>query len=89
MGRNRDDDNLKSWVLLIFGLAGIAYQQKTGEVDWLLLAIFTSMAGVPGIARVISLLKNSPTIMQSSLSQEQSSEPDSDNLSQDSSDEER
>lgn len=72
------ENRLKRWVLLIAGLAGIAYQQYTGEVNWFLLLIFTSMAGVPGITEIILLIKNSPIVIRSSSSPSEPSESELD-----------
>lgn len=66
MNTNREE-KLKSWLLLIAGMAGIGYQQYTGKTDWVLLLIFTAMTGVPGVTSVITLLKNSTTMLQSSI----------------------
>jgi hypothetical protein len=68
---SRDEAKLKSWILLLSGLVGIGYEQYTGKVNWILLLIFTTMTGVPGLASIISLLKNSPIVIQSSLSQQE------------------
>ena len=81
MKKNGDDSKLKSWVLLVAGLAGIGYQQYTGKVNWLLLLTFTIMAGVPSVANILLLLKNSPIVLQSSSSQQEHLEPDSANVS--------
>ncbi len=70
---------LRSWGLLLFGLGGITYQQWTGETNGLLLLIYTSMIGVPGLTDVLSLLENSPTVMRSSLSRRSERVSDSDN----------
>lgn len=72
------DAQLRSWILLLAGLAGIAYQQWTGEINIILLLIFTAMSGVPGLAQIISLIKNSPIVLQSSSSPADSSEQESD-----------
>jgi hypothetical protein len=77
--KKETDTKIKSWILLIAGLVGIAYQQYTGEVNWILLLIFTSMTGVPGVATIISLIKNSPIVLQSPSSPPGSSESESDN----------
>lgn len=53
-------------VLLMFGLAGIAYQQVTGEVNFVLLAIFSTMTGIPGFVNLLPLLRGSATGSQSS-----------------------
>jgi hypothetical protein len=68
---SRDEAKLKSWILLLSGLVGIGYEQYTGKVNWILLLIFTTMTGVPGLASIISLLRNSPIVIQSSLSQQE------------------
>lgn len=80
--KTKDDARLKSWFLLLAGLAGMAYQQYTGEVSWPLLLIFTLMTGVPGGAYLISLIKNSPIVLQSSVSPEPPLELDLDKSSQ-------
>jgi hypothetical protein len=61
------EEKIKSWLLLVAGLAGIGYQQYTGETDWILLLIFTAMTGVPGLTTLISMIRNSTTVLQSSL----------------------
>jgi hypothetical protein len=76
-----DDTKLRSWILLLAGLFGIGYQQYTGETNWVLLLIFTSMTGVPGVTSIISLIKSSPIILQSSSSREESSEQESEKSS--------
>lgn len=42
-------------VLFVFGLVGISFQQVTGNVNFVLLAIFTAMTGMPGLAHLIVL----------------------------------
>jgi hypothetical protein len=84
----KDDAKLKSWILLGAGLIGIGYQQWTGEVNWILLLILTSMTGVPVVTNLISLLKNTPTVLPSSLSQDAPSELESGNASPNSSESE-
>lgn len=74
------ENRLKRWLLLLAGLVGIGYQQYTGEVNWFLLLVFTSMAGVPGIAEIILLIKNSPIVIRSSSSHSEPLELDSENL---------
>lgn len=76
------EERLIKWILLIAGLSGIGYQQYTGETSWLLLLIFTSMTGVPGLASIISLMRSSLTTLQSASSQPQLSESDLGNSSQ-------
>lgn len=81
MSTEKDDTKLKRWILLIAGLAGIGYQQYTGQTNWLLLLIFSTMTGVPGIAELLLLIKNSPIVLQSSSSRQQLLESDSDSAS--------
>ena len=83
--RNQGESRIKTWVLLLAGLAGIGYQQYTGETDWVLLLIFSAMTGVPGITEVINLLRNSTTALPSSLPPQQDSEQESDSSSNNSS----
>jgi hypothetical protein len=84
MNSNREE-KLKSWLLLIAGMIGIGYQQYTGKTDWVLLLIFTAMTGVPGVTTLISLIKNSPTTLQSLLPQQDVSEQESESSSNESS----
>jgi len=79
--KKEQDNQVKSWVLLLAGLAGIAYQQWTGEINIVLLGIFTAMSGVPGLAHIISLIKSSPIVLQSSASQQESLEQEQDKSS--------
>lgn len=79
--KKETDAQLKSWILLLAGLTGIAFQQWTGNVNWILLLIFTTMTGVPGVAQIISLIKNSPVVLQSSSSQQERLESGSANSS--------
>jgi hypothetical protein len=76
------ENRLKSWILLLAGLAGMAYQQLTHNVNLVLLLVFTAMTGVPGLANIISLIKNSPIVLQSYSSQPEPLEQDSGNVSQ-------
>lgn len=59
--------------ILLFGtgLSGIIYQQVTGEVHAMLLAVFTIMVGLPGVAALWSLRGGATT--SSSLSESHSS----------------
>lgn len=54
-------DRLKSWILFMFGLVGMAYQQWSDNISAVLLFIYTMMIGVPGFINLIALLKTSPT----------------------------
>lgn len=72
---------VKDVLLFGTGLAGIVYQQVTGEVHPLLLAVFTIMVGLPGALALWTLRGNSFTASQSSESQSQPSPPDSRNSS--------
>lgn len=58
----------KEWILLLAGLAGIGYQMITDNVNIALLLVCTAMTGVPGLAHVLSLIRNSPIVLQSSSS---------------------
>lgn len=49
----------KDLALFMGGLAGIAYQQITDNVNVWLLVVFTLMTGVPGVTNLISLLRGS------------------------------
>jgi len=60
----------KDLVLFLGGLAGIFYQQLTGNVNFVFLAIFTAMTGVPGLTNLISILRG-PVIGSESQSQAQ------------------
>jgi hypothetical protein len=64
---------VKDLILFFGGLTGIAYQQITGNVNVVLLMIFTAMTGVPGLMNIISLVRNSPTESPSSQHQQPSS----------------
>lgn len=46
-------------VLFMFGLAGIAYQTVTRDVNFVLLTIFTGMTGVPGLTNLVGVLRTS------------------------------
>lgn len=65
--------------LFVFGLAGIAYQQVTGDVNFVLLAIFTAMTGVPGLVNLITLSRGLRIESQSSSSALPDSSLDLDN----------
>ena len=69
---------VKDLILFFGGLAGIAYQQITDNVNIMLLLIFTAMTGVPGLTQIISLVRNSPIVLQSSSRQPERSESDLD-----------
>lgn len=68
---------VKDVLLFGTGLAGIVYQQVTGKVDAMLLAVFTIMVGLPGIAALWSLRTTSTTNLSSSESPPSPSSPDS------------
>ena len=74
----------KDLILFLGGLAGIAYQQITNNVNIVLLIVFTAMTGVLGLTNILSLLRNSPTVSPSSSPQRPSSVPESANASQES-----
>lgn len=70
-------DQTKSVILFLFGLTGIAYQQLTGQVNELLLGVFTLMAGIiPGVQAVARLVR-SDTTSDSSSAASVSSRPES------------
>lgn len=79
--KKEQDTQLRSWVLLVAGLIGIAYQQWTGDINIVLLLIFSAMTGVPGLAHIISLIRSSPIVIQSSASQQEHAESESDKSS--------
>ncbi len=68
----------KDLILFFGGLAGIAYQQITNNVNIVLLLIFTAMTGVPGLTQIISLVRNSPIVLESRSSQPEPVESASD-----------
>lgn len=43
------------------GLWGIYHQQRTGVVQWELLILYGTLLGVPGVAGVLSLIRNGGT----------------------------
>lgn len=51
----------KDLVLFFFGVGGIVYQQLTGNVNFIFLAIFVIAAGIPGATNLISLYRGSGT----------------------------
>lgn len=69
----------KDLTLFLGGLTGIGYQQITGDVNTVLLIIFTAMTGVPGLTNLISLFRGLPTESPSSrrVSEPSSLESDS------------
>jgi hypothetical protein len=67
----------KEWLLLLAGLAGIAYQLITDNVNIALLIAFMGMSGIPGFAHLLSLFRNSPIVLQSSAHQPELQESDS------------
>jgi hypothetical protein len=50
---------LRDLLLLGVGIFGILYQLVTGKTDPALLVVFTTMLGIPGVANVLWLLKQS------------------------------
>lgn len=44
-------------VFLILGVSGIAFQQITGEVNAILLGVYLTLLGIPGVANGLWLLK--------------------------------
>lgn len=49
---------MRDVVLLTGGVLGIAFQTLTGDVNPLLLAVFTTMLGIPGVTNGLWLLRN-------------------------------
>jgi hypothetical protein len=72
---------VRDQILFLGGLAGIAYQQISGNVNFALLAIFTAMTGVPGLTNLISLLRGTTISSPSQLPVSPPSLPESDNSS--------
>lgn len=70
---------VKDFLLFGTGLAGIIYQQVTGQVNAMLLAVFTIMVGLPGVSALWSLRSTSTT--SSSLPSSQPQPPSSDSRS--------
>lgn len=68
---------IKDLVLFFGGLAGIAYQQITNNVNPILLIVFTAMAGVPGITNIITLVRTLPTALPSQEHHSASSQSES------------
>lgn len=68
---------VKDLTLFIGGLSGIAYQQLTGNVNFVFLGIFTAMIGIPGLTNLTSLLHGSITKSSSPPQALPVSEPES------------
>lgn len=79
------ESKLKTWVLLVAGIAGIGHQQYTGQKDLVMLAIYIAMVGIPGYTEISSLLKSFITALPSSTSPPQELEQDSSSLPSESS----
>jgi hypothetical protein len=54
-------------LLLLGGLAGIAYQTVTGKVDVALLTAFLAMTGLPGVTHLVGVLRGGTPTESSSL----------------------
>jgi hypothetical protein len=67
----------KDLILFFGGLTGIGYQQITGDVNTLLLVIFTAMTGVPGLTNLIALLRGTPIELEQPSSRSDSSDTNS------------
>jgi hypothetical protein len=52
---------IRDVLLFAGGMAGVGYQTVTGEVNYGLLAVFTTMLGIPGLTNLISLTRGSAT----------------------------
>lgn len=62
-------------ILFLFGLGGLTYQMITGRVNTALVIVCALMAGVPGVAGLVSLLlPNASTSSSESSSPPESSE---------------
>jgi hypothetical protein len=48
---------LRDLSLLVTGVIGILHQEFTGQASPLLLAVYTSLLGIPGAANVIAILR--------------------------------
>jgi hypothetical protein len=57
---------IRDSLLLAGGLLGIGFQQITGKTDPLLIGVYMTMLGLPGVAGVISLVRSSGPSSQSS-----------------------
>lgn len=72
---------IKDLLLFLGGLAGIGYQQLTGNVNFWLLMIFVTMTGVPGLTNLISLLRGTVINLPSQLQVSRPSSQESDKSS--------
>jgi hypothetical protein len=73
---------IRDSALLVGGLAGIAFQQITGQINPLLIGVYMTMLGLPGLSSGRWLLKqlgappsSSPPVQPSSSALPPSSEP--------------
>lgn len=73
---------VKDMLLFFGGLAGIGYQQVTGEVNVFLLMIFTAMTGVPGLTSLISMWRGSGIVLPSQREASPDVPSESDNSSE-------
>lgn len=48
---------LRDLALLAVGIFGILHQEITGEASPLLLAVYTTLLGIPGAANALAILK--------------------------------
>ena len=67
----------KDLILFLGGLFGIGYQQVSGDVNTVLLVIFTAMTGVPGLTNLVALLRGTPIELEPPASVSESSESNS------------
>lgn len=56
---------VKDLILFFGGLAGIAWQQISGNINIYLLIIFVTMTGVPGLMNLVFLLRGTATGLSS------------------------
>jgi hypothetical protein len=68
---------LKDLGLYATGIFGILYQLITGEVNAMLLGVFTVMLGIPGATNIFWLLKQGGALPQQSSPSAQSQDPPS------------
>lgn len=76
MARERSHTVKRDTITWVFGLAGLGYMLFTQSVNPWLALIFASMAQVPGLVGLITLLRGVPTSgseLQSQLASESSS----------------
>ena len=84
MARGRSHTIKRDTITWMFGLVGLGYMLYTDKVNPWLAIIFASMAQVPGLVGLITLLRGVPTSgseLQSQLASESSSSSSSSSTS--------